>query len=540
MKNKIVFMVANLFAFVFLLGLVSATISITDIPTLGQTSGSFDVTISSDQNETINLSIADITQGSESITFALSDDSFELNNSSNNKTVTVSYTISSWFCFDFVKDPSTTLIASGTVSSDSTKQINFPVSSFCEFGERGDLEITAIDVNNKGSGDDNEWEFLDTIEVEISVENTDNDDSISSVEARIVILDQDGEDFTSDFIDDRDDRILDFGKIKDGDEETKTFFIKVDPTIDEGNYLIYVKAYKDGNEDDHCTQRNDDFDGPQDSYEFEVTTGDKEMAIDDINSPGTLACETPSTISFDFYNFDISDKEEDMRINLYNHELGINLYTEKFDLRKGKYKRISFDINIPKDAEEKTYKLRVFAEYDYDEDDDQYGEEDEVDLINLKVEGNCRVDLTPLVSAVLESEKAEEGEEIIIKAKITNDDATAVFSFNAEDYGGWAQLVEISSQTENIELGEEKEITFKFELNDDSKGEQTFNIVISSEGEIVATQPVAVMVEEGSGLKNFFKNMNLEWDSTTIGIIVLNLILIVAIIIVARKILRKK
>ena len=57
-------MVANLFAFVFLLGLVSATISITDIPTLGQTSGSFDVTISSDQNETINLSIADITQGS--------------------------------------------------------------------------------------------------------------------------------------------------------------------------------------------------------------------------------------------------------------------------------------------------------------------------------------------------------------------------------------------------------------------------------------------------------------------------------------------
>ena len=67
-----------------------------------------------------------------------------------------------------------------TVGSDSTTDAD----TLCEYEgytEKGYLEISDFDVNNKGEGGDDEWEFLDEIEVTVEVENTDND-NIDDVE----------------------------------------------------------------------------------------------------------------------------------------------------------------------------------------------------------------------------------------------------------------------------------------------------------------------------------------------------------------------
>lgn len=62
MKTKTLnLLFASVFALVFLIGFASATITLTSpVSTLSQTSGSFDFTVSSNENETIDLTIPSV------------------------------------------------------------------------------------------------------------------------------------------------------------------------------------------------------------------------------------------------------------------------------------------------------------------------------------------------------------------------------------------------------------------------------------------------------------------------------------------------
>ena len=528
-----------LFALAIFMSFTSATLTVSDISDLSHISGSFNVDISSTENETVTLTIEDIEQGSNKIVFSGYPASFELNDTLNNRTLqfTVTYTIDPDFDFEFGETYPTDLVFNGTNSSTLSKTVSFEPTNFCEFGEVGKLEITAIDIHNSGGGDDQDWEYLDDIEFEITVENTDGDDSISSVEARIVILDEDGTDVTKKFVDDSDDRVISFGRIKEDTEETKSFNIRVDPEIDQGKYRVYVKTYKDNHEDEHCSSESDDF-SEDGFHEIEVLVGDEEVGIDNIQVEESFSCGSSGTVSFDFYNFDLSEKEEDMEVGLYHDELEIDLRSEKFDLRSGKEKRLSFDFSIPKDVEEGEYRLRVRYYFDYDEDDDSYGESEEYNReILIQVEGNCKIVL-PTVTAELVSSEAIEGEEMIVKVFLRNDHGKSVtFFLSAEGFGSWANLKQVNPETFTLDTGESKEVFLTFDLRSGSEGDQQFNLIVSSGGDIVMVKPILVSVQEGS-----FWNSDLfeGWDWTIIGIVVLNLILIIAIIVVARKVLRRR
>jgi len=86
--------------------------------------------------------------------------------------------------------------------------------TFCElsgFGnEAGHLEITEIDIENNGAGDDEEWEYLDELKIEVTIENTD-DENINDVMVELIIKDNSGNDVTNDF--DLDDDKVDLGKM---------------------------------------------------------------------------------------------------------------------------------------------------------------------------------------------------------------------------------------------------------------------------------------------------------------------------------------
>jgi len=540
MKKTLGLTFGLLFALVMVLGFSSASITVTGIPaTLSQSGGYFDVVVTSTLSETIALGVLDITQDAKTVDFSLNTSSITLDNVSNlNESVRVTYSIGTGFVFNLGKEYNSTLTLNGTGSGALNQTMKFANTKFCEFGKvGGDLEITGIDINNLGAGDDNEWEYLDTIEIKLSVENTDQDTSISSVEAEIRIVDLNGKDITDDFFVKNDDKKMDFGKIKYDTEETQSVILKVDPSIDEGTYKLYIKAYKKSDENVHCIDESNDFDKDDTHQEVKVLVGDKEVGVDGFDIPKTISCGASATVSFDFYNFDLAEKEEDMRVGIYNGELGINTYSSQFDLRRGKSNGLIFEVQIPKDAKPGKYKTNIRYEYDYDVDKLRYDTSEQAsETFELVVEGGCKI-ADPSLTVTLDSTEVIAGKDMVVKVNLRNDDSkNATFTVNAEGFSSWANLKEVNPETFILTPGASKDVYLTFGLKDSSAGDQNFNLIVTGNGYVLATKPVLVSVEEGSAFGNFFSNF--DWKIW--GIIILNLILLIVIIIVARNVLRRR
>ena len=240
--KKFTFMIASLFALVFLLaGLASATLTISNVPALDQEGSSFTFDIASTENETVSFSFTDITYAGKTITFTEPAD-VNLNTIDGSQTVTVNYVVESGFDFDFGQVFKTTLTANGTVSDEKTQVFTFEESSFCAYSNPGDLRVKVSDVKvTKGFGDD-EWFRMDEVELEFTIENR-GDDDIDNVVVEWGLYSEETDEWVLEI-----DDLSDFN-LKDGDEEVKTVTFSINNKMDvdledlqDGSYTIYVKA----------------------------------------------------------------------------------------------------------------------------------------------------------------------------------------------------------------------------------------------------------------------------------------------------------
>ena len=73
-------------------------------------------------------------------------------------------------------------------------------TTFCRNGSiGGNLEITDLEIDNQGDGDDDSWQFLDVIEVTVTVENNGNDDEFGqNTEVHLGLFDSTGKNQISD------------------------------------------------------------------------------------------------------------------------------------------------------------------------------------------------------------------------------------------------------------------------------------------------------------------------------------------------------
>ncbi|MCK4649930.1 putative S-layer protein [Candidatus Pacearchaeota archaeon] len=423
-----------------------------------------------------------------------------------------------------------------------SEQVNFQVTptsdTLCElegYTEKGKLEITDFDVNNNGEGKDDEWQYLDQIEIQVEVENTDNDDDIEDVEVMIMILDNkiedDGNDITNDF--DIDDEVLDdIGKLKDGDQETVTFIIDELPSdLDDGTYYMYIMAYEDGNEANQCASEIDSGDY---YFEFTVESVDYEESIvvrgsEFENIINTYCGQQNLEIVIPVYNLG-EDDEEKILVNLYDSEMGIDEYIIIDDLDNGDREVITFFINIPSELSKEKYTLDVIVSFDWDDDEDDedplsYDEETSDTSIRLNILG-CKAP-TPTITANLES-SAQVGQDLVVKAKITNNGKTNDFIISASDFDSWASMVSINPQTTSIEKGEFQEVLIT--LSPMEAGSQSFKINTIVDGSS-HEQTISVNITEKPGIFGFASEMNNVIFYTVIGIVAL-LVLIFLVLIV--------
>ncbi|MBU2639676.1 MAG: putative S-layer protein [Nanoarchaeota archaeon] len=175
----------------------------------------------------------------------------------------------------------------------------------------------SIDIRNPDSGDD--IKPGETLDIEVKVKNNDNQNMDVIVEAFLYDLSNNDEiaSVESDSVD-----------INDGDTETFELELEIPKSsdLDTGNtYVLYIKAYEDGDEEDNCNEDSVNLDLKREAHDVVV----KSITL----TPSSVDCGENIEIKVDVENQGTKN-EDDVYIIVKNSELGLNLESNKFDLDK--------------------------------------------------------------------------------------------------------------------------------------------------------------------------------------------------------------
>ena len=182
----------------------------------------------------------------------------------------------------------------------------------CESGPIGNLEV---DVENPDDNDN--FDFGETINVDVSALNGDDKDLDVIIEAFLYNIDEDEELVREE---------LDAGEIKDGDEEDFTLDLEIPADNDfseDDEFVLYVKAYEDGDEDDNCDQEDIDIDLDRKAHNVIVT----DVAL----NPSSVSCGETISIDVDVENVGTKD-EDDVTVKVFHSALGLDETSGKYDL----------------------------------------------------------------------------------------------------------------------------------------------------------------------------------------------------------------
>ena len=441
------------------------------------------------------------------------------------------------------------LKATSSDGTSSTGMVKFE-KSFCDVGPQNDTSLEFdVSINNKGKGTDSEWKFLDTVEVEVDLDN-------SGVDTQDIIFELglfkkgSSKNVADDLIWLSDeDESYQFGDIDEDENGNHVFEFRVNPDkLDNGDYVLVVKAYSDSDEDKVCIDYSNDLSDSEfgsSSKSFAEIKIDKEsskgkmVVVDTYSLSGmTVQCGQSVSLSADVYNIGDEDFEDQIKVNLFNNELGISLNDVILgDFDAGDKGIANFIFTVPQNASDKMYFLSMSTEYDYDKKKDRYDEvSEEAFRVQLNVQG-CSVNPDVLISASLGSD-AISGGEMSINVVITNSkNSLRVFTIEATGYQTWAELLE-SPSAQTVGPQSAGETTIRFRVKDDISGEQPFVLRIFENGSLIATQSVSVNIEPKSSFG--FTGFAIGGDNAYLwGMGLLNVILLVVIIVVAIRFSRK-
>lgn len=536
-NKKLNLLFASVFAVVFLIGLASATITLTpSLSTLPQTSGSFNLTVLSDQNETINLNMPSISDTSgRTIIFSLSPAQVIIDTAvSTSKVVNVTYVVQSGFNFEFLNAYNANISATGSLTGAVSSTVPFAASTFCGVDNKGDLVTTVENVDVIGSntfGSNNEWYALDTVQIEVQVRNRGSEDvngislewglyDTQSKTWAIGVSEEDNFDLSSD------------------DEQTTTIKFTLDNNMDEnlkdlkkGDYIFYVRATGDisgGTYDGDSTCSSDSDTG-------KLIVDKNFVILNDFQVPAVVQCGADFQISGTAWNIG-SSNQKSVYAQVYNKDLGINnVNIDIGDINSFDSSDFSSQLTLPQDLQEKNYTLTLTV---YDKNNNVYknGNSDKaVFTLPLTVQGNCAVAKASVV-ALLQS-GGEAGKPLVVKATITNEgNKVATYALSASDFTNWASSATLDKSSLTLNAGESGDVLLTFNVNKDALGTNIFTLDVLSQNQQIVSQPIQVEITKSAGI---FSNLFSGNNKYIWGIAILNLILIILIIVIAVRIARK-
>jgi uncharacterized membrane protein len=370
--------------------------------------------------------------------------------------------------------------------------------TFCEleeYTETSYLEISDFDITNNGEGSDDEWEYLDQIEITVEIENTDNED-VEDVEVTIMILDDNGADKTSKFDFDKK-TIKSIGRLRDDDTEEVTFIIdELSSDLEEGDYYMYIMA--NGEDEDGNDQCISEIDGDGYFFEFTIESVDYEDSVlargSELEQQINVYCGQENLeITVPIYNLG-DDEEERVLVNLYSSAMGIDEYAVINDLDNGDKEVVTFFINVPEGLPNERYNLEILTSFDWDDDRDEDDEtsydEQTTESIRLNILGCASPE--PSIRASLESD-TEVGTNLVVRAIIKNNGDLGDFTIAATGFESWAKLISVTPSLAEIASGNSQEVTIT--LSPTESGVHAFEITTIVDGETYG-QIVSVNIAE--------------------------------------------
>jgi hypothetical protein len=433
-------------------------------------------------------------------------------------------------------------------SNNQSESLTFQFqNSFCSNGENGtDLEISGVDLNNK-DGDDNEWGPLDEITIDVEVSNV-GSDRVKEVNVEIGLIDSNGKNIVKD-LEDLDNKRIDLGSINDGNDKTATFTFKVPTDFESASYRLVIKAYSDDKgEKMLCTSSSSEL---SNTY-YESIDGireedeDRHVVLNNIMiTPATAQCQDKVQVSAEVVNIGDTDYEDQVKVILFNRELGLNLekvLRENFD--QGDSSIVDFEFDVLKNITEKTYTLEFKTYYDYDVDDETYNlVSDQTFTKSFIVSGNCRAEQTTIpsvgISADLDSETPEAvaGKQVIIVVTLRNTGTTeTTYDVSISGNSAWSSLVSIDPQRLIISQGQSKDINIVLNIDKDAKGNKELTFRANYAGKTTEQKVALEVVEETkTTVYNLADHIKENWFIYLI--VLVNIILIIAIIAVVKRML---
>ncbi|MEM4605654.1 MAG: putative S-layer protein [Candidatus Pacearchaeota archaeon] len=403
-------------------------------------------------------------------------------------------------------------------------QIKFE-KSYCRFGENSSSYIKITEIEDRSSGDDWEWSPLKEVSLRIEVEN--RADSSKRVTVKLGLYDTVKGKFVE--LKEGEKELEQTIRIKGNDEERFNFDFKLPADLKQeiGRYRLYVKAFERNSEKETC-------DADYKTIEIDF---DKDAIAEILEMPSLLSCGSPAFVSLRVFNLNLGDDEK-MRVNLYSNELGLNLYSEQFELDEDKDEFISFNFVVPEGKEEKSYRITFYLEYDYRESLDSYRQTENLGVYTVRVSGEkCKPSSQPLISAkLLQGTETKVGANLDVEITITNTLSTQQNIFvSLNDYESWARSASLNETSFVLAPNQSRTIKATFIPTKEGNNEFVVKLIYGINSK---EQRVSVSIQPSNKSNNLsFKSIldNNMGDNLiyylTIAIIILIVLIIIVIVV---------
>lgn len=406
-----------------------------------------------------------------------------------------------------------------TITFSPNDVVSTASNEFCSLTSTSDDLDLGVDISNKGTGDDGTWNILDTIEVKVKFDNNladPNDNGLYNLDDgtfKLKLLDSNGHDVAGDLIWISDDSgEYEFGSLDEGKKTDHTFIFRVNPaefTTDENYDLVVEVTAKDDDNAEHCIDYSSDLSdfGSSVSYaHLKINQENNEVVVDTANpllESSTASCEQQVTLTADVWNTGANGYSDQIAVNLYNEELGINeTKTISEDLDSGDKTQVTFTFTIPKGMTEDVYDLKFTTYYDWDSEHSEYkrSSDDGEYTLPFTLSGNCILPEAMITAALQPETETKAGKPLFIIATITNTGSLdSTYTFALDNYSSWASGATINNSI-TLAAGESGTVLISLDVGKKVSGKQTFNILATSEGVVFEQVVVTPVIEERQGL----------------------------------------
>ena len=340
---------------------------------------------------------------------------------------------------------------------------------FCEEGITGEdkIRLIAVDDMLKGNTKEWTWENSEEIELEMRVENKEDKSGTFVIEA--VFIEDDDDEIVAE---DEDNLKIEF-ELSGEERKSVSMEFDVDDDVKKGEYDLYIKFYKKGNEDETCVENSEETVKIEKIEICSEEVDDDELKIieitdemDDNDKEWVWYPGDDIEVSVEVENKDYTERDfviELIMLNEEKEEIGFaeDETRKELELEEDERETATFNFDLNKNLEKGEY--RLYAKF-YDKDDKDNCKslraESKNNKINVKIE---KEENKVKIKGFTGPKKIEKGEELNFKVEVQNigsedEEKVRVIAYNRNL--GLNEIKEI----DDLESGQSKEINFDFTM----------------------------------------------------------------------------